>query len=275
MSRERSLARRMRTLTALGEVLNALRSLSAQHFRAARAALSPARLYREELARFLGLLAPLPRVDRPKTGIVLVTADLGLVGDYTATLVREALALRAAEGEGPLVCVGRRAVSHLARAGVQPVSVHASPASAAGLADLLIPLVDGLLGLRDRGELDALWLVAARFEGAGRYAPARVRVLPWPAPTADGCLPPSPYVDLAMLRTIVSREYLYASLYETLLESLASEHGKRLVMTESAREWLEQRLEATRRQVASMRRESSTQEVLEVAAAARLLERRS
>jgi F0F1-type ATP synthase gamma subunit len=137
-----------------------------------------------------------------------------------------------------------------------------------------MPLVDDLLGLRDRGELDALWLVGARFEGAGRYSPVRLRILPWPAPPADGLLPPSPYVDVERLRTIVSREYLYASLFETLLESLASEHGKRLVIAESARGWLEQRLEATRRAIASTRRESSTQEVLEVAAAARMPGRR-
>jgi F0F1-type ATP synthase gamma subunit len=145
----------------------------------------------------------------------------------------------------------------------------------AGLADLLLPLVDGLLDLRARGELDALYLVAARFEGAGRYAPARIRVLPWPSAPTDGCLPPSPYTGIEALRAIVSREVLYASIYETLLEALASEHGKRLVMAESARSWLDERIAATRRLAASIRREASTQEVLEVAAAARQLGRRS
>jgi F-type H+-transporting ATPase subunit gamma len=269
VSRERTLRRRLRTLATLDEVIGALRALSAQHFRAARAPLTAARAYRDEVAGFLGVLnARTPAATAP-TGIVLIAADLGLVGDYTARLVREALALRAERGVGPLVCLGHRALAHLARAGVVPASVQPAPTSVAGLTSVLLPLVDTLLSLAARRELGSLWLVAARFEGAGRYAPMRVPVLPVPAPSGAAQLLPSPYVDAAHLRTIVLREYLYASLYETMLEALASEHGKRLAMAEAARSWLAERIEATRRLTASIRREASTQEVLEVAVAAR------
>jgi F0F1-type ATP synthase gamma subunit len=85
-------------------------------------------------------------------------------------------------------------------------------------------------------------------------------------------LPPlagSPYGRLEHLRAVIVREYLYATLYETLLESLASEHGKRLVIAEGARSWLDDRIAATRRQAASIRRETSTQEVLEIVVASR------
>ena len=64
----------------------------------------------------------------------------GWFGDYTARLVRESLALRAESGPGPLVCLGRRAVSPLAKAGVQPVSVQPAPTSVAGLTGLLLPV---------------------------------------------------------------------------------------------------------------------------------------
>ena len=72
---------------------------------------------------------------------------------------------------------------------------------------------------------------------------------------------------------MVVREYLYISLYETLLGALASEHGKRLVMAESARSWLEERMDATRRRLAAIRRETTTQELLEIAVAARASQR--
>jgi F-type H+-transporting ATPase subunit gamma len=271
VSRERVLQRRLRTLGTLEEAVGALRSLSAQHFRAARAPLEAVRAYRDEVQRFLGVLElTAPAVPRDgQTGIVLVTADLGLVGEYTGRLVREALALREEAGSGPLLCLGRRAVAPLARAGVEPVSVQPAPGSVAGLTGLLLPLVDTLLGLIERRELGALWLVAAHFEGAGAYTPARVRVLPLSAGAPASPLPPSPYCSVEVLRAVVVREHLYASLYETLLEALASEHGKRLVTAEAARSWLEDRIEATRRLVGAIRREASTQEVLEVAAGAR------
>jgi F0F1-type ATP synthase gamma subunit len=270
VSRERTLRRRLRTLATLDEVIGALRSLSAQHFRAARAPLAAARAYRDEVAQFLGVIDGVraPAAQGP-TGIVLIAADLGLVGDYTARLVREALALREEHGAGPLVCLGHRALAPLARGGVVPVSEQPAPTSVTGLASVLLPLVDTLVSLAAQGELGSLWLVAARFEGAGRYAPMRVPVLPVPAATGGARLPPSPYGDAAHLRTVVLREYLYASLFLTLLEALASEHGKRLATAESARSWLAERIEATRRLGAALRREASTQEVLEVAVAAR------
>lgn len=275
MSRERMLQRRLHSLGTLEEAVGALRSLSAQHFRAARAPLAAVRTYRDEVERFLSVLhASDSASDREgPTGIILIAADLGLVGDYTTRLVRESLALRAESGPGPLMCLGRRAVPLLARAGVEPVSVQSAPASVVGLTSLLIPLVDTILSLRRTGELGALWLVAARFEGAGEYNPVRIPVLPVPVP-AD--LPPmasSPYCDTATLRSVIIREYLYVSLYETLLEALASEHGKRLVTAESARSWLDERIGATRRLVTAIRREASTQELLEVIVAARAARR--
>jgi F-type H+-transporting ATPase subunit gamma len=275
VSCERVLQRRLRTLGTLEEAVGALRSLSAQHFRAARAPLADVRAYRDELQRFLAVVGAsgAASVREGPTGIVLVAADLGLVGDYTARLVREALALRAESGPGPLVCLGRRAVSPLAKAGVQPVSVQPAPTSVAGLTGLLLPLVDTLLSLRKAGELGSLWLVAARFEGAGEYSPVRVPILPVAAPAGVPPLASSPYCHAEHLRTVVVREYLYVSLYETLLEALASEHGKRLVTAESARTWLEERMTATRRRAAAIRRETSTQELLEVIVAARAARR--
>jgi F-type H+-transporting ATPase subunit gamma len=277
VSRERVLQRRLRTLGTLEQAVGALRSLSAQHFRAARAPLAAVRAYRDEMQSFLGVLDASGAASVPEgpTGIVLVAADLGLVGDYTARLVREALELRAESGAGPLVCLGHRAVSPLAKAGVQPASVQPAPTSVAGLPGLLLPLVDILLSLRRDGELGSLWLVAARFEGAGEYAPARVPVLPVVAPAGLPTLAPSPYCEAEHLHTVVVREYLYVSLYETLLEALASEHGKRLVTAESARSWLEERIGATRRLEAAIRRETSTQEVLEVVVAARAAQRKA
>jgi len=271
MSRERVLQRRLHALGTLEDAVAALRALSAQHFRAARAPLADVRAYRDEVRRFLGVLesAPAAPAREAPVGIVLVAADLGLVGEYTMRLVREALALRAVSTAGPLICLGHRALSPLAKAGVQPAFAQSAPTSVAALPDLLLPLVDRLVRLRASGAFESLWLVAARFDGAGEYTPVRVPILPVVPPADLAPLARSPYTDVDRLRAAVVREYLYASLYETLLEALASEHGKRLVTTGSARSWLVDRIEATARLMAAIRRETSTQEVLEIAFAAR------
>jgi F0F1-type ATP synthase gamma subunit len=277
VSRERVLLRRLRTLETLDEAVGALRALSAQHFRVARGLLPGARAYRDEITAALGVLqpaaAPAGRVAAAPTGIVLIAADLGLDGDYVGRLVGEALALRAERGAGPLFCFGRRALGPLERGGLQPHRVHSAPTGVGSLPSLLLPLVDEILALRRTGELGPLWLVAARFEGAGHYRAVRVPVLPVAPPAGAPPLATSPYSAPAHLRTVVVREYLYAALYETLLEALASEHGKRLVTAESARSWLTERIAMTRRRVAAILRETSTQEVLEVVTAARAARR--
>ncbi len=273
MSGERVLRRRLRTLETLEEAVGALRSLSAQHFRSARAVLPSARAYRDELDAMLGVLGPgietAEVASAAPAGAVLFASDLGLVGDFTSRLVRETLDLRAACGAGPVLCVGRRALSALARAGVSPATIQPAPSSVAGALGVLLPLVDEILSLRRSGLLGDLWLVAARFEGAGHYRPVRVRLLPVAPPAEAARLAPSPYCGAEHLRAVVVREYLVAALHETLLESLASEHGKRLVVAEAARSWLAERSERIRRLATGLRREASTQEVLEVAVAAR------
>jgi len=277
VSRERALLRRIRTLQTLEEAVGALRALSAQHFRVARGRLPAARAYRDEITAALGVLEPSASPGKPEenapTGVVLIAADLGLVGDYTPRLVREALELRAERGVGPLFCLGHRALGPLEREGVRPDRVHSAPTSVGSLPSLLLPLVDEILALRGTGELGPLWLVAARFEGAGQFRVVRVPILPVVAAPATPRLAGSPYSEPAHLRTVVVREYLYAAFYETLLEALASEHGKRLVTAGSARSWLAERVAATRRRAAAVRRETSTQEVLEVVTAARAARR--
>jgi F-type H+-transporting ATPase subunit gamma len=274
MSRERALRRRLHVLGTLHETVDALRSLSAYHFRAARAALAAARAYRAGVEATLGVLDTLPPFDMGVDGppaIVLVAADLGLCGDYGVRMAEEAVAARAEIGPGPLWCVGRRVVRPLARAGVVPDRVWAGAAGTAALARVLIPLANEIVAAREAGRIGSLLLIAARFEGAGRFRPVRVPLLPVRPPADAPSLPPSPYARPAHLAAVVVREFLYVALHETFLDALAAEHGKRLMVAESARSWLEERMQATARQLGAVRRETTTQDVLEVAAGARVL----
>ncbi len=269
---------RLHVLGTLHEAVSALRSLSAHHFRAARAALPAARAYRAEVEMTLGvlpgLLAPQAHPDGPPA-IVLVAADLGLCGDYSARLAREAAAARAALGPGPLWCLGQRAVRPLARAGLTPDRVWPGAAGTSALTRLLVPLVNELVGAVSAGRIGSLVLVAARFEGAGRFQPVRVALLPVEPPADAPSLRPSPYARPSHLATVLVREFLYVAVHETLLDALAAEHGKRLVVAESARGWLEERMQAMTQQFRAVRRETTTEEVLEVSAGARVLRRGS
>ena len=275
MSRERTLTHRLRVLGTLHEAVGALRALSAHHFRAARQALGPARRYRAEVERTIAagaaLLGEAPASPTAPAGILLAAADLGLCGDYSTQLAAAAAAARTELGAGPFYCVGRRALRPLARAGIVPDRVDTAPASTAALPLLLLPLVDAIVHDRRAGRLGSLDLVAARFEGAGHFTPVRVRLLPLTPPAVGTRVRLSPYSHPAHLAAVLVREFLYVALHASLLDGLAAEHGKRLVTAESARAWLEERMATTTRLRAAVRREMTTQEILEVTAGARLV----
>ena len=105
--------------------------------------------------------------------------------------------------------------------------------------------------------------------GTTAAAAARTtRVLPIASHQTADLVAATPYASARHLAEAVVREYLYSTLFELLLDALAAEHGTRLVATQGAAEWLETRVKTLQRQLASARRESSTQEVLDIAGGA-------
>jgi hypothetical protein len=94
------------------------------------------------------------------------------------------------------------------------------------------------------------------------------RLIPLPPPRGNGP-PASPYATAEHLRDVATRERLFIRLEERLLDAMASEHGMRLVATNSAGEWLDRQIERARHRVRSLRQEAATQEILEIVAGGR------
>jgi F-type H+-transporting ATPase subunit gamma len=269
--REQYLRRRLHTLGTLHDAVSAMRSLSAHHFLLCRQALPAARAYRDEIENALadvGVSQPMDFVEPP--GVLLIVSDLGLCGDYNTRLVQTAVnELRHDGGGGPLFCVGRRPRAVLTQFGIQPQRIYHAPASVDGLPGLLLQLAQDMLDEFVGQRMGSLFVVSARFEGAGRFAPQVTRVLPIQPPRAGEPVRPTKYQRYGRLLAVAIREYLYTTLHEILLDSLASEHGMRLRAAESARQWLDETSETVRRQIAATRREATTQEVLDIVSGSR------
>ena len=270
MKREQALRRSLESLGTLGQAINALKSLSAHHLRAARAGLSPARAYREGIDAIVGL-AGLTQIvpSGHQSAILLVAADLGLCDGYNSRLVATAMEQRRALGATQFYCVGRRPLPLLQRADVPVARAYPAVASVAGLTRLLLTLADDVFGDYLTGAFGSLTVVSARFEGVGAFTTRSTRVLPLSSHQATDGVAATPYASARHLAEAVVREYLYSTLFELLLDALAAEHGTRLVATQAAAEWLDTRVKGLQRQLSSAQRESSTQEVLDIAGSAR------
>jgi F-type H+-transporting ATPase subunit gamma len=270
MRREHSLQRTLRSLETLSDAIGAMKSLAAHHFRATRAALPAAHAYREGIDDAISVLRlhqqPTPS-DRPAT--LLIAADLGLCGGYNSQLATAALEHHNRLSAGRVYCVGRRPLPLFRRANVNVDREYSAPTSVAGLTELLLRLGEDLLVDYLDGEFGPLDVISAQFDGVGEFTPICVRLLPIERQETVSSMKSSAYVSTDHLAAVAIREYLYIRLFQTALDSLASEHGARLVATESAGEWLSEKTSAARRRLASMRREAATQEVLDIAASAK------
>ena len=276
MKREHTLRRTLDSLGMLGEAINAMKSLSAHHLRTARAGLSAARAYRDGIDQVIaaaGIAQLAPQDGAP--AVLLLAADLGLCDGYNARLVEAALEQRRLLGATQLYCVGRRPLTALRRASVPVARAYPVVTSVGGLTRLILTLADDVLGDYLTGTFSSLHMVSARFDGVGAFTARTTRILPVVSTRPVRRAMATPYADPLHLAQTAVREYVYSTLYELLLDALASEHGMRLIATQSAAEWLDGRVTSLHRQLSNARRESSTQEVLDVAGSARQRRRRT
>jgi F-type H+-transporting ATPase subunit gamma len=270
MKREIELKGRLRSLEALGEAVSAMKSLSAHHLREARNSVQPARRYRDGVAQILEWAGATLTAGDGGAGLLVIGAELGLCGGYNAHLIELGARHRAELDHGPTFCVGHRAAILLKRRDVDVDRVYGGPTSVRGITALLLKLAEDMLTAYATERLSSFDIVSSRFAGVGKASPASIRLLPVEPEESDVTTRPR-YVEPDHFVSVAVREYLYITLFDLLLDALASEHGARLVATQSAEKWLDERTERLRRHLMAIRREASTQEMIEIAAGARAL----
>lgn len=270
MKREHTLRRKLASLGMLGQAVTAMKSLSAHHLRAARAGLAAARAYRAGIDRATaaaGITQIAPEDTAP--GVLVLASDLGLCNGYNAQLVETTLALYRQLNATVLYCIGKRPLLALRRANIAVSRAYPAASSVSGLTQLLLTLADDVIGDYLEGMFTSLHIVSARFEGVGAFVTRTTPVLPLVPTRTGGPTVTTPYATTQHLAEVAVREYLYSTLYEMLLDAMAAEHGMRLVATQAAEQWLDDHVRDLKRQLSSVRRESSTQEVLDIAGGAR------
>jgi F-type H+-transporting ATPase subunit gamma len=263
MQREQSLRRRLQSQETLYEAIAAMKSLSAHYFRLARTGLAAARAYRTGIDDVLAAIGLAPPVMEP------APPGLGLCDGYNARLVQKVVEQHVHLQFRMVYSVGRRPVSLLQRAGMTVTRLYQTPTSVSDLTRLLLSLAQEILSDHVAGKFANLYVISARFEGIGVFTPVCTQI--WPVPPARPPAPmrPSAYVSREQLVMVALREFFYIMLFQILLDSLAAEHSTRLVATASAAEWLKTRIVKSRHQLATIRREAMTQELLDVVSGAR------
>jgi len=238
-------------------------------------------LYSPDLAERFPLLRQPAKVK--KAAVILLTSNRGLAGAFNANLIKEArnLLVRLDKDgtETQLRVVGRKGIGYFKYIGRalessrtditdRPTAVNASE------------LADDFIGQFERGEIDAVYVVYAKFNSALSTPPTTQTILPVTPPEKkkaeggkaalqhDYLLFPSAEEILAELLP----SYVRNSVYRALVETVAAEQGARRTAMKNATDNAGDMLNVLRRTYNRARQAQITQEIAEIVGGSAALE---
>jgi F-type H+-transporting ATPase subunit gamma len=280
MAKTRELRRRIRSVEKTRQITKTMEMVATSRFKRAQDRVVGARPYAKALADMLGdLYRPefgerFPLLRAPagtprRVAVVGLSSNRGLCGAFNANLIRETRArVEALEAQGTEVelhligrkCIGffrfigRSIASQRQDIGDRPTQEHAQQ------------ILDPLLARYAAGELDGVEIIFAHFVSALTTPPARLQVLPLPAPRRTGTrmpnyiLRPSAEVLLEALLPV----YLRTQVFRALAETAASEQGARRTAMKNATDSAGDMIDTLRRSLNRARQAQITQEIAEI-----------
>ncbi len=293
---------RIRTVSATKKITRAMELIAASRIIKAQQRSRAAAPYARAITRAVSALASFSDVDHPLTterehvtrsAMLVVTADRGLAGAYSASVLREsdrlAQALREDGKEVVPYLAGRKAVAfytfrrrHYEQSWVGDSD---SPRLERAL-EIGRTLVDAFLAGGEDGGVDEIFLVFTRFKNMVTQEPTVVRLLP--VEVVDevaelrrnshdgehgiGLLPLYDFEpDPASVLDALLPQYIRSRVYSALLSSAASELASRQQAMQAATENAEDLIRQLQREANAARQAEITQEISEIVGGANAL----
>jgi F-type H+-transporting ATPase subunit gamma len=288
MSRAREIKGRIRSVQNTRKITRTMEMVATSKLKRAQDRLGSARPYSEQLRAVIGrLLSPelaaryallrQPEEVR-RAAVLLVTSNRGLAGAFNANLIRmarELLGELRGQGVGTeLHIVGRKGISFFRFLGEEMATSRTDIGdrpTAEDASSLVEPLMERFVA----GDLDAVYVVHARFNSALSTPPATLRVLPIDPPAEEDAAGSDEYLLEPSADEILARIlplYVRNSVYTAVLETAAAEQGARRTAMKSATDNAGDMLQTLTRRFNRARQAAITQEIAEIVGGAAALE---
>jgi F-type H+-transporting ATPase subunit gamma len=233
-----------------------------------------ANLYTPELAeRFPLLRQP---VEIKKAAVIVLTTNRGLAGAFNANLLKEARALlgrlKETNVEPEMHVIGKKGLGYFRYVGRAVASSRidiTDRPTAQNAAEIVDPLIERFAS----GEIDAVYVVYAKFQSALSTPPSTLTVLPVTPPQRTG--PQPDYILLPSAEVILTQllpSYVRNSIYRALVETAAGEQGARRTAMKNATDNAGDMLNVLRRTFNRARQAQITQEIAEIVGGAAALQ---
>lgn len=234
----RELRRRIRAITGIAKLTDAMKKVSAARLRRAQRQLFSSRPYIDALSSMTESIF-FPSLSHPffeereikRAGIIVVSSERGLCGGYNMNIFREVEHLAENFPAVSLFIVGRTAQRHFAKG---PYNVEFSipfPSIGFTIQDIL-PLANESVNAFLSKHIDTLYIVYTHFHMPGALLPTTRRLLPLERKAEEREFLFEP--KLMELLDPLLTHYLHISIFRTLLEASASEQSARLIAMDMA-----------------------------------------
>ncbi len=277
MAELRELQRKLNSMKALRDIVNAMRNMAAAYVKHADAALRAMRPYADVVETALAAALEIgdlhhmePPEGAPRVAVVFAS-DQGLCGAYNERVVSAALDFRQnSPRPTQFAAIGQRGHSLLALRGVKPALATPAPTSIEAIRVQVPELAAQIFQLYCDRAAGEMFFIYNAYEGMGRFKETVRRVLPISReelqPSEQRPFSYEPILTMPGLELLgrLVEEYFFIQLYRGLLESHASENGARLTSMTSASSNIDDSLTELTREFQSARQEAITAELLDV-----------
>ena len=291
----RDIRRRIRSVKNTAQITKAMQMVASSKMRRAQERVQQARPYAEQIRALVSRLANASGEDlgegvallrtRPihNIGFVVLTPDRGLAGALPSNINRKAMSSAlevqnqvAAQGERPriqFIAVGRKGRDFIVRTQQQLMAEFTNYGDRPSITDataIAQVAVDAFL----KGEVDAVYLVYAKFVNTVTQQPISVQLLPVQPPTKDEgedrkktleyIYEPDPR---SLFEALLPR-YVDTLLYQALLETIASFYSAQMVAMKNATDNAKELVDDLTLTYNKARQTAITTQILEVVAGA-------
>jgi F-type H+-transporting ATPase subunit gamma len=246
MASRRQLRRRIRSIKNTAQITKAMQMVSASRMRRAQQRVAATRPYAENIREIVADVSarsgaeshPLLVQRNIKNGeVIILTPDRGLAGALVTNVNRELVRLvRSLEVPTRIVGVGRKGVNFVVRSRMNMVAEFSDLGDHPGAA-ASDPIAQIALDDYRESHTDIVYLLYTEFISTLRQRPKVVQLLPVIPPEGvegeGGAWSYEPDDPAAVLSELLPR-YVQFTVYQALLESIASEHSARMIAMSNA-----------------------------------------
>lgn len=291
MPSQKEIRARISSTISTQQITKAMKLVSATKLRKASEAITRMRPYAQKLQGIMGNLQEStddPRLaaffenrEPKKIAVFVVTSDRGLCGAFNANVVKKVRAMIQGEyadaykkGNITFYCIGKKGAETLKRYGIEVNTDYSS----LGLdinADKVFDAVGVVLNKFLTGEYDRVSVVYNKFKNAATQILVNEPLLPIQPSATDSKGGSADYIfepsKVEILQDLIPRS-IKTQFYRMLLDSLASEHGARMVAMDKATDNAGELLRALQLAYNQARQAAITREISEIVGGVAALE---